>query len=233
MDKEQQRSIAELRQFTVCQLMDGLGCSCAVETAIRPLDPNFHVCGPALTVECAPGDNLTVHHALHLAQPGDVLIVGGSPNCEVALWGELMSISAQSKRLAGTIIDGPVRDPLEIRTLGYPVFCRETNPRRAAKETYGRINIPVRIGQISISPQDFVLADANGIVSIPRARIGEAVQLASEVGGKENEIKDQILTGRTIFEILNLEQYVLTGQQQTAKTKQEGTRLSCRRNSPS
>jgi 4-hydroxy-4-methyl-2-oxoglutarate aldolase len=173
-----------------------------------------------LTVECAPGDNLTVHHALHLAQPGDVLIVGSSPNCEVALWGELMSISAQSKRLAGTIIDGPVRDPLEIRALGYPVFCRDINPRRAAKETYGRINIPIRIGPISISPQDFVLADANGIVSIPRARIGEAVQLASEVAHKENEIKDQILSGRTIFEIFNLEQYVVTGPQQAAKTSE-------------
>jgi 4-hydroxy-4-methyl-2-oxoglutarate aldolase len=219
MDEEQRRSIAELRQFTVCQLTDGLGCSCPVETAIRPIDPHFRICGPALTVECAPGDNLTVHHALHLAQPGDVLIVGGSPNCEVALWGELMSISAQSKGLAGTIIDGPVRDPLEIRTLGYPVFCRDINPCRAAKETYGHINVSVRIGTISISPNDLVLADANGIVSIPSARVQEAVQVASEVVRKENEVKNQILSGRTIFDIFNLEKYVTTGEQQAAKTK--------------
>jgi 4-hydroxy-4-methyl-2-oxoglutarate aldolase len=219
MDEEQRRSTAELRRFTVCQLMDGLGCSCPVETAIRPIDPHFRICGPALTVECAPGDNLTVHYALHLAQPGDVLVVGGSPNCDVALWGELMSISAQSKGLAGTIIDGPVRDPLEIRTVGYPVFCRDINPCRAAKEAYGHINVSVRIGTISISPKDFVLADANGIVSIPSARALEAAQVASEVVRKENEVKDQILSGRTIFDIFNLEKYVTTSQQQAAKTK--------------
>ncbi len=219
MDKEQGRSIAELRQFTVCQLADALGASYSVETAILPIDPHFRICGPALTVECALGDNLTVHHALHLAQPGDVLIVGGSPNSDGALWGELMSISAQSKGVAGTIIDGPVRDPLEIRMLGYPVFCRHFNPRRATKETYGNINVPVRIGTLSISPNDLVLADANGIASVPRNRVQEAVELASEILRKENKVKDEILSGRTIFDIFNLQQYVTAGQQQAAKTK--------------
>jgi 4-hydroxy-4-methyl-2-oxoglutarate aldolase len=212
-------AIAELRQFTVCQLADALGSSCSVETSLPPIDPAFRICGSALTVECAPGDNLTVHHALHLAQPGDVLIVAGSPNCDGALWGELMSISAQSKGVAGTIVDGAVRDPLEIRTLGYPVFYRRLNPRRATKEAYGRINVPVRIGTLSISPKDFVLADANGIVRIPHARVQEAISLASEVVRKENKAKYEILSGRTLFEIFNLEQYVTTSQQQAAKTK--------------
>lgn len=212
MDEEQRRSIAELRQFTVCQLADALGTSCSVETSIVPIDPEFRICGPALTVESAPGDNLTVHHALHLAQPGDVLIAC-SPNCEVALWGELMSISAHSKGMAGTIIDGPVRDALEIRTIGYPVFCRDLNPRRATKETYGRVNVRVRIGTLSIHPGDIVLADANGIVSLPSARIPEAIALASEVVRKENAIKDQIRSGRTLFEIFNLQQYVTTNRQ--------------------
>jgi 4-hydroxy-4-methyl-2-oxoglutarate aldolase len=219
MDEEQRRSISELRQFTVCQLMDGLGRTCPVETEVRPVDRHFRICGPALTVECAPGDNLTLHHALHLAQPGDVLIVGGSPKGDAALWGELMSLSAQSKGLAGTIIDGPVRDPLEIRTVGYPVFCRDINPSRATKETYGRINVPVRVGTISISPQDIVLADANGIVSIPRDRVREAVQLASDVARKEGKIKDEILSGRSIFDIFNLGQYVSAHPQPAAKTK--------------
>ena len=212
-------AIAELRQFTVCQLSDALGPSCSIETSIIPIDPQFRICGPALTVECAPGDNLTVHHALHLAQPGDVLIVGGSPNCDGALWGELMSISAQSKGVAGTIVDGPVRDPLEIRTLGYPVFCRRFNPRRATKQAYGRINVPVQIGTLPISPKDYVLADANGIVSIPPASVPEAIDLASEVVRKENKVKYEILSGRSIFEIFNLQQYVTTSHCQAAKTK--------------
>ena len=215
MDNEQ-LSIAALRKFSVCQLADGLGGSCAVETAIRPIATSFRICGPAFTVECAPGDNLTVHHALHLAEPGDVLIVSGS-NCDVALWGELMSLSAQSRGLAGTIVDGPVRDPLEIRTLGYPVFYRDITPCRASKKSYGRINVPIHIGKLAIRPRDFVLADANGIVCIPHAHVQQAVQQASEVVQKENKIKDEILSGRTMFDIFNLGQYVTTGQQPAAK----------------
>lgn len=219
MDKEQQRSIAELRKFTVCQLADALGPSYSVETSILPIASHFRICGPALTVECASGDNLTVHHALHLAQPGDVLLVGGSPDSDGALWGELMSISAQAKGLAGTIVDGPVRDPVEIRELGYPVFCRHFNPRRAAKETYGNINIPIQVGTLLIRPGDLVLADANGIASIPSDRAQEAVAQASEVVRKENQVKDEIRLGRTIFDIFNLGQYVASSQPQAAKTK--------------
>lgn len=217
MDKQQQHLIRELRQFTVCQLADALGASYSVETSILPIDSRFRICGPALTVECAVGDNLTVHHALHLAQPGDVLIVAGSPNSDGALWGELMSISAHAKKLAGTIIDGPVRDPVEIRELGYPVFCRHFTPRRAAKETYGKISIPVRMGTLSISAGDLVLADANGIASLPRDRAQEAVALASEIVRKENQVKDEIRSGRTIFDIFNLGQHVAASPAAKAK----------------
>jgi 4-hydroxy-4-methyl-2-oxoglutarate aldolase len=205
--------IAELRQFSVCQLSDALGTSCSIETSIPPIDPRFRICGPALTVECAPGDNLTLHHGLHLARPGEVLVIGGSPDCNAALWGELMSLSAQSRGVAGTIVDGPIRDPQEIRALGYPVFGRQFNPRRARKETYGSINVPVRIGTLMINPTDFVLADANGIVGIPHARVHEAIKLASEVVKKESRIKREILSGRTLFEIFDLEPYVSTSPQ--------------------
>lgn len=212
VDAQKSSCIAELQKFSICQLADALGPSCSVETSIRPIDLQFRICGPALTVECAPGDNLTVHHALHVAQPGDVLIVGCSQDSDGALWGELMSISAQSKCLAGTIINGSVRDPVEIRKLGYPVFCRDFNPRRAAKQTYGRINVPLRIGKISVQPQDLVLADANGVISIAPARAQQLLRLASEVAKKETHIKDQICLGRTIFEILELEQFVRMDQ---------------------
>lgn len=204
-------AIAKLRQFSVCQISDALGPSCSIETSLLAIDPTIRICGPALTVECAPGDNLTVHHALHLACPGDVLVVACSSRCGGALWGELMSMSAQAKGVAGTIVDGAVRDSLETRTLGYPVFCRSFDPRRASKEIYGRINIPIRIGTLTIAPKDILLADSNGIVSIAQSRLDEAVELTSKVAKKENDIKNEIRSGRTIFEIFNLEQFVMTG----------------------
>ncbi len=213
MDEENRRLIPELQRFSVCNVADALGPSCPIETSIRPLDPRFRICGFAFTVECVPGDNLTLHHALHISRAGDVLVVGGSVNCDVALWGELMSTSAQSRGLMGTIVDGPVRDPLEISALGYPVFSRAVQPRRAAKENYGRINIPVRLGNVLVNPQDVILADANGIICLSRTRLQEVVQLASDVVKKESIVKSEIRSGRTIFEIFNMQDYIARSPQ--------------------
>ncbi len=206
--QDTQQLIAELREYSICQLADALGTACPIETGLRPIDPQSRICGTAFTVECSPGDNLTVHQAIYLARPGDVLIVTNSENAEPALWGELMTMSAQSKGLAGTIVEGPVRDSLEIRKLQYPVFCREFNPRRAAKEKYGRVNVPVRLGAVVVNPGDVVLADVNGMTAIPAASVDRVVPLTAEVARKETAIKDQILSGRTIFEILELGRYL-------------------------
>jgi 4-hydroxy-4-methyl-2-oxoglutarate aldolase len=112
----------QLKQFSVCQVSDALGPDCVVETALNPLDSKSQICGRAFTVKCEPDDNLTLHHALHLAEPGDVLVVESGIGCRSALWGELMSISAASRGLAGTVIDGAARDRLKVQQIGYPVF---------------------------------------------------------------------------------------------------------------
>jgi len=216
MDKTLQRTVAKLKHLSVCNVLDAMGPSWPVESVVHPVDPSFRVCGPAFTVECVPGDNLTLHHALYLAEPGDVLVVGGSPECSAGLWGELMSTSARAKGLAGTIIDGPVRDPEEIRALAYPVFCRQFHPRRAAKERYGRINISIDIGAISVQPNYIVLGDANGIVCIPADRLSEVLQFTLDVASKEADIKRQIRSGHTLFEILNLQRFVTARDNQPA-----------------
>ncbi len=204
LGEDRRRWIAELRKFSVCQLADALGPSCPIETGVRPIDTRFRICGPAFTVQCLTDDNLTVHHALHLAQPGDVLVVGGSPDSKAALWGELMSMCARARGLEGTVIDGTVRDPVEIQDLKYPVFCREFSPRRAAKDVYGRIHGRLQIGNICVNPGDIVLADANGIICLTPEQVGTAIERTSEVAQREGYIKDQIRSGRTTFEILEL-----------------------------
>ncbi len=218
MNKDQQHVLAQIGKFSVCQLADALGSSCSIETSLTPIERHFRICGLAFTVKCSQEDNLTVHHALHLAQPGDVLIVGGSPNCAGALWGELMSMSAQLRGLAGTIIDGPARDPVEIQALGYPVFCRRFHPRRVAKEKFGSINAPLHIGTLLVHPGDFIIADANGIVNISPANVREAVKLASEVAKNESRIKAQLQSGRTTFDILNLQRYIPGNPSRTSRS---------------
>jgi 4-hydroxy-4-methyl-2-oxoglutarate aldolase len=198
------RLLKEFNRFSICQLADGLGPACVVETELKPVHSEFRICGPAMTVSCSPGDNLTLHHALHLARAGLVLVASDGGRSNAALWGGLMSLSAKQKGLKGTIVDGAARDLLEIRRIGYPVFSRATKPLGAAKEDYGRLNIPIRCGSLRVNPGDIVFADANGIIAVPRAQLELALAMALRVLRRETGLKRRIKGGRTLFESLEL-----------------------------
>jgi 4-hydroxy-4-methyl-2-oxoglutarate aldolase len=198
----------QLGQISVCQIVDGVGRSLALDTNIRPLDTSFRVCAVAYTVLCPADDNLTLHHALHAAPPDRVLVVTGSGGDAAALWGELMSISAQSRRLRGTIIDGPARDPIEIAALKYPVFARSIRPRRASKERYGRIGGPIQFGNMTVDSGDIVVGDCNGIVTFPPEMLAAVVEQALAVVRKEAELKEAFRGGQTYFDLAGLSSLV-------------------------
>jgi len=200
--------IDQLKQFPICQVSDALGPTCLVETALNLLDSKFHICGRAFTVKCAPNDNLTLHHALHLAEPRDVLVVESGIGCSSALWGELMSISATTRRLAGTVIDGAARDRVKIQQFGYPVFARRFAVRKTRKEQYGAIQCSVRCGQLTVNPGDILLGDADGILAISPEKLQDTLALTIELARKEDKIEIQIESGKSIFEILGLSRNV-------------------------
>ena len=196
--------LKRLGSFSVSQISDALGFSHPVETGIRPVDLTFKICGRARTVLCEPDDNLAVLHALDEAQKEDILVISCSAEGGTAVWGELLSLAAQSRGLAGTIVDGAVRDVLEIRAMGYPVFSRRTNARRARKEKSGVHHIPVRCGAIVIRPDDIVCADANGILAVPASTIQDVLVKVAELSRKESDIKQQLREGVAIVDIFNL-----------------------------
>ena len=192
--------LQKLESISLCQVSDALGTSCTIETGIRPLDPQYRICGPAKTALCQPGENMTIHYAMHSAQRGDILVVSGSDDC--GLWGELMSTGARERGLRGTILDGAARDPQEIQAMGYPVFARAIHPRKSLKDPLGQVDIAVRCGSLLVNPGDILFADANGIIAFPATTLAEVVRMAFEVVEKENQVKQQIHSGRTTFEIL-------------------------------
>jgi 4-hydroxy-4-methyl-2-oxoglutarate aldolase len=207
--------LVKLGAFSVSQVSDALGFSHPVEVLVPPLDPMFRVCGRAVTVQCEPDDNLGVLHALDHAQKGDILVIACSGGSGAAVWGELLSVAAQYRGLAGTIVDGSVRDAGEIKAMGYPVFSRYTNGRRALKEKPGVHNIPVRCGSIVIQPGEIVFADANGILAISPTVLREVLLMVAAIARKESEIKQQLLTGIGIVDILKLQRLPAT---QTSKS---------------
>ncbi len=163
--------VAQAAGFQAAILADVAGRRGAMHGRIQALRPRMKVAGPALTVEVRPGDNLMIHAAIALAKPGDVLVIDGKGDQTAALMGTIMMTACKQLGIAGVIMDGAARDSLEIDEMDFPVFSVGTNPNGPTKNIGGRIGHPVSCGGVTVNPGDFVLADADGIVVVERAKL--------------------------------------------------------------
>src|SRR4051812_28896704 len=170
--------VRQAAEFQAAILADVNGRRGALHGRIAALRPRMKLAGPALTVDVRPGDNLMIHAAIALARPGDVLVIDGKGDQTAALMGTIMMTACKQLGLAGVVIDGAVRDSLEIDEMDYPVFSVGTNPNGPTKNVPGRIGHPVCIGGVTVRSGDLVLADADGVVVIERERVEGLLPLA-------------------------------------------------------
>jgi regulator of RNase E activity RraA len=149
---------------------------------------NLKLFGPACTVKVYPGDNLMVHKALDVAQPGDVIVVDTSASTMTAVLGDLVSTKARHRGFAGFVVDGLVRDLPAIRRLGdFPVFARGVTPTGPLHRGPGEINYPICAGGIVVEPGDIIVGDAIGVVVIPQEIAGDLLErLQAAAGGESN-----------------------------------------------
>ena len=154
---------------------------------IKPLTPEFRICGTAFTVKLPPGENYMLHQAIYQAGPGDIIVADADGYTGAGAWGEIMTVAAQEKGLAGLIFNGAVRDRAEIVSLGFPVFCRSLCIRGALKTHSGWTGRDLIFGGVKIRPQDLVLGDCDGIVVVEKERAAEALELARARETKERE----------------------------------------------
>lgn len=169
-ERPEPSTVAGLAAFETPAISDLMNRLYSMETAIKPLtDPNMGVAGPALTVKVFPGDNLMVHKALDIAQPGDVVVVDASSSALTAVLGDLVSTKARHRGIAGFVVDGLIRDLPAIRALGdFPVFARGVSPIGPMHRGPGEIGYPIAAGGIVVYPGDVIAGDLNGVVVVPR-----------------------------------------------------------------
>ncbi len=168
-------------------LADVLGRAQVMNAGIRPLwGPVPRIAGPAYTVMCPPGDNLMLHAAIHRAEPGSVLVVE-SGDLDYALAGGNVCAVAQRRGIAGFVLDGVIRDLVEVREAGFPVFARGVIPIPGTKKALGSIGAQVGCGGVQVAPGDVVVADEEGVVVIPAARGDEVLAAARARLTKEAE----------------------------------------------
>jgi len=175
----------------------------ALPAAIKPVGPSMRLCGPAVTVSSPAGDNLSIHEALYMAEPGDVLVVKTGDK-DYGYWGEIMTVAAQVRGLGGLVIDGGVRDRDRLIELGLPVFSNGICIRGTGKDPSApaSINLEIQIGDVAIAPGDVVVGDADGVVVIAQSRLAEVVTAARDREEKEQTWLESLRAGVRTLDLI-------------------------------
>jgi 4-hydroxy-4-methyl-2-oxoglutarate aldolase len=191
------------RAFSSATLHEASGKRGALPCAIKPVDPRFRVCGPALTVQSPGGDNLWLHRALDVAEPGHVLVVDVSGTYEHGYWGEIMSTAARALKLGGLVINGCVRDGQLLPEVGFPVFCRGLCIRGTGKDFAARgfINYPLLLGEVIVRPGDLIVGDGDGVVCLNAETVQEVVTAAARREAEEAAILGRLIRGERTLDI--------------------------------
>jgi 4-hydroxy-4-methyl-2-oxoglutarate aldolase len=189
--------VKEAAAYQAAILADVAGRRGALDGSIKAVRPAMKFAGTALTVEVRPGDNLMIHAAMSLAKPGDVLVVDGKGDLGSALMGTIMMTACKQLGIAGVVVDGAVRDTLEIEEMGFPVFAAGFNPNGPTKSIAGRIGHPVSVGGVTVRSGDFVLGDADGVVVVEREKIAGLLPLAAKKVADEAARIEAIKKGDT------------------------------------
>lgn len=187
-----QHLVDAFRSLPVAAIGDVMG-RCTGTVGLRQYHRRLEtvLCGPALTVRVRPGDNLMIHKALQMCQPGDVLVVDGGGDISQALVGGLMRTTCVTRQLAGLVIDGAVRDLCEWAEDGMPIFARGHTHRGPSKDGPGEINVTVAVAGLPVSPGDLIVADADGVIAIPARRAEEVLAAARAHLAKEARIREE------------------------------------------
>ena len=144
-----------------------------MDAEIMPVDPSMKIVATAITVNTCIGDNFPIHYATYTTPPGYVMVIDGNDFTRKAYLGDLIAGAAKAVGFKGIVIDGYVRDYEGLKELGLPIFCKGFMQAGPIKKGPGQVNVPIHCGGVSVEPGDLVVAGADGVSVVPRARIDE------------------------------------------------------------
>lgn len=194
--------VAALSEQAPTTVYEAAGKTGAMDATLRPVAPGMRLSGRALTVRCQPADNLTLHAAVALAKPGDVIVADVGGFVEAGHWGEILTVAAQQRGVAGLVINGGVRDIDAARRRNFPVFAGGVSMKATVKDVLGSINEPIVCGGVIVRPGDVVLGDDDGVVVLPVETAADALQAAIARETAELEVMRRLQAGDLTIDIL-------------------------------
>ncbi len=200
MTQELIKELKKMDTASISDAMDKLGIPAGL-LGIQAVIPGQKICGEAFTVHYVPCgmEKGTVGDFIDDVKPGQVVVIdnGGRTYCTV--WGDIMTFTAKTKGIEGTLIDGVCRDVDGIRRIGYPVYSKGkymvTGKERVQVDA---VNVPVAISGVQVRPDDIILADESGAVCIPKEKAEEILALAKHIEEVEQQIIAEVKNGSTL-----------------------------------
>lgn len=199
--------LARLDACAVSDAMDAAGVTSAV-LGIRALSTDQRIAGRAVTVRLGPDIGLkSKRHlctaAVEASGPGSVIVIANDGRTDVSGWGGILSLAAKQNGVEGVIVDGACRDLDESREMGLPVYARAS----VAVTARGRVveedwNVPITVAERTVTPGDYVIADASGVVFVP-AEIAPSILTAAErIAARERLMAADVRAGKPVSEVM-------------------------------
>jgi 4-hydroxy-4-methyl-2-oxoglutarate aldolase len=200
MDVSVKPRLESLSTTDLSDAMDRLGIGGQIG-GIMPLDPGFSLVGRAWTLRYGSvgPDGGSVGDYIDDIGPDEVVVLDNQGRLDATVWGDLLTLTASRRGVAGTVIDGVCRDVDRAMTLSYPIFSRG-NWMRTGKDRVRveAINEPVTIGGVRVEPGDWLRGDGDGIVALPRVRTVEILKVAEEIHAAEDRIRQLVEQGESL-----------------------------------
>ena len=197
--------VAALAKFSPATIHEAQGRRGALSSRLKPVDYRMKLCGPAFTVRCAPRDNIMLQLAINYAQPGDIIVVSAGEYEEAGSFGDVLANACLAKGIGGLVTDSGVRDTMQLRELGLPVFSLSVCIKGTVKETLTSTNDPIVIGGELVHPGDIIVGDADGLVVVRREEALEVARLSQAREDAEAKYIEAYKSGKSVIEVSKLE----------------------------
>lgn len=204
IDRAEADIIAGLGEAGVATAHEASGRTGLLDPGVRPIQDGARIAGSAVTVSCPPGDNMMIHAAVEVVQPGDVLVVTTTSPSTDGMFGELLATTLRTRGCRGLVIDAGVRDVAELRQMGFPVWSRAIHAQGTVKATAGAVNIPIAFGETPVEPGDVVVADDDGVAVVRRERAQDVLEACNERIEREMTTRRRLENGELGLDIYGL-----------------------------
>lgn len=196
--------VQALGRHGVATVHEAMGRRGLLGADLRPAWTGARAAGTAVTALCLPGDNLTVHVALELTGPGDVLVVTTTEPSLEGYIGELLTTSLAARGVTGLVTTTGLRDVADIAAAAFPAWSRAVNAQGTVKGAVGQVNRPVTIGGTIVHPGDAIVADADGVACVPRASAAGVLTACEQRARREAGAREAYRKGSLSLDVNDL-----------------------------